>query len=342
MNISKAVRNVFAHEDLNFLVTNRIPRLAVTHFMGWFSKIKVGWIRDASISTWKLFTDLDLSEAKKQHFDSLHDCFIRELRDGARSVDGNPDIMTSPCDAIVGACGRIINGQVFQAKGFPYTLTDLFGQHTDTSAWDNGQYVTLRLTSAMYHRFHAPYAGTLTAVHYLSGDTWNVNPIALKRVEKLFCKNERAVLALELGSQKHKVALVPVAAILVASIRLHALNTLFHTRYKGQTDFACNASFEKGQELGWFEHGSTIIVFAPDGFTLADQILPGVPIKMGSPLMQLPAKPQRNTRLGGPSDKQDSQSLEDTIGEQSSQAHDMAHTQQAIKTTNDNTTASTP
>ena len=83
MNISKAVRNVFAHEDLNFLVTNRIPRLAVTHFMGWFSKIKIGWVRDASIGVWKLFTDLDLSEAKKQRFDSLHDCFVRELREGA-------------------------------------------------------------------------------------------------------------------------------------------------------------------------------------------------------------------------------------------------------------------
>ena len=289
MNISKAVRNVFAHEDLNFLVTNRIPRLAVTHFMGWFSKIKVGWVRDASIGTWKLFTDLDLSEAKKQHFDSLHDCFVRELRDGARAVDHNPEVMTSPCDAIVGACGKIINGQVFQAKGFPYTLTDLFGPNTDTSAWADGHYVTLRLTSAMYHRFHAPYTGEMKAVHYLSGDTWNVNPIALKRVEKLFCKNERAVLALELGSQKYKVALVPVAAILVASIRLHGLNTLFHTRYKGQTDFACDVAFEKGQELGWFEHGSTIIVFAPEGFTLAEQILPGAQIKMGSPLMRLPS-----------------------------------------------------
>ena len=249
----------------------------------------MGWVRDASIGTWKLFTDLDLSEAKKQRFDSLHDCFVRELREGARVVDRNPEVMTSPCDAIVGACGKIMNGQVFQAKGFPYSLTDLFGQQTDTSAWVDGQYVTLRLTSAMYHRFHAPYTGAMTAVHYLAGDTWNVNPIALKRVEKLFCKNERAVLALELGSQKHKVALVPVAAILVASIRLHGLNTLFHTRYKGQTDFVCNVAFEKGQELGWFEHGSTIIVFAPKGFTLAEQILPGAQIKMGSPLMRLPS-----------------------------------------------------
>ncbi len=330
MNISKAVRNVFAHEDLNFLVTNRIPRLAVTHFMGWFSKIKVGWIRDASIATWKLFTDLDLSEAKKQRFDSLHDCFVRELREGARTVDQSPRVMTSPCDAIVGACGRIVNGQVFQAKGFPYTLTDLFGETTDTSTWTNGQYVTLRLTSAMYHRFHAPYSGAMTAVHYLSGDTWNVNPIALKRVEKLFCKNERAVLALELGAHKHKVALVPVAAILVASIRLHGLNTLFHTRYKGQADFACNIEFEKGQELGWFEHGSTIIVFAPDGFTLAEQILPGAQIKMGSPLMQLPPEAK------------DSQASDDEQEAHRTQATDAAKVHQASAATHQNTTESAP
>ncbi len=336
MNISKAVRNVFANEDLNFLVTNRIPRLAVTHFMGWFSKIKVGWVRDASIGTWKLFTDLDLSEAKKQHFDSLHDCFVRELRDGARIIDQDPNVMTSPCDAIVGACGNIVNGQVFQAKGFPYTLTDLFGQHTDTSAWTDGQYVTLRLTSAMYHRFHAPYAGAMKAVHYLSGDTWNVNPIALKRVEKLFCKNERAVLALELGAEKHKVALVPVAAILVASIRLHGLNTLFHTRYKGQTDFACNVAFEKGQELGWFEHGSTIIVFAPEGFTLANQILPGAQIKMGSPLMQLPTDTQDNQSKVGVNKQQSNQSKVEVSEQQSSQSVDIAPARQAVESINEN------
>jgi phosphatidylserine decarboxylase len=340
MNISKAVRNVFANEDLNFLVTNRIPRLAVTHFMGWFSKIKVGWVRDASIGVWKLFTDLDLSEAKKQRFDSLHDCFVRELRADARIVDQDPKVMASPCDAIVGACGKIMNGQVFQAKGFPYTLTDLFGPHTDTSAWNDGQYVTLRLTSAMYHRFHAPYSGSMKAVHYLSGDTWNVNPIALKRVEKLFCKNERAVLALELGEQKHKVALVPVAAILVASIRLHGLNTLFHTRYKGQTDFSCNIAFEKGQELGWFEHGSTIIVFAPEGFTLASQILPGAQIKMGSPLMQLPPDPQSSPSTEGASDPPSCQPIEGMNDQHSKQSIEMAHPQQAMRSVHENTKTS--
>jgi phosphatidylserine decarboxylase len=296
MNIRATIQKIFSQEDLNFLLTNRIPRQSATHFMGWFSQIKVGWIRDLSISVWKLFTDLDLSEAKKKKFDSLHDCFIRELRLGARQINTDARILSSPCDAIVGACGHIVNGQVFQAKGFPYTLSDLLGHETETSQWQDGEYVTLRLTSSMYHRFHAPYDGSMHRVNYISGDTWNVNPIALKRVEKLFCKNERALLSLEIGPEHYPIALVPVAAILVASIRLHGIDTQFHSGWKGEKNFECDAQFKKGQELGWFQHGSTILVFAPKGFTLAENISPGQHIKMGEALMYLPpAATQSNT-----------------------------------------------
>jgi phosphatidylserine decarboxylase len=288
MNIRATIQKIFSQEDLNFLLTNRIPRQSATHFMGWFSQIKIGWVRDLSISVWKLFTDLDLSEAKKTKFDSLHDCFIRELRPGARPINTDSHVFASPCDAIVGACGHIVNGQIFQAKGFPYTLSDLLGHQTETSQWQDGEYVTLRLTSSMYHRFHAPYDGSMQRVNYISGDTWNVNPIALKRVEKLFCKNERALLSLEIGPERYPIALVPVAAILVASIRLHGIDTQFHSGWQGEKNFDCDSRFSKGQELGWFQHGSTIIVFAPKGFTLAKNIFPDQHIKMGEALMYLP------------------------------------------------------
>lgn len=289
MTFSKKIRNIFLNEDINFLLTNRIPRKTVTHFIGWFSKIRIPLVTKLSIGVWRLFTDLDLSDAKKQSFDSLHDCFTRELKDGARSVDLSPEVFVSPSDAIVGACGQVVDGQLFQAKGFPYTLRDLLGQSEDVSAWKDGCFVTLRLTSAMYHRFHAPYDGVMRKVVYMSGDTWNVNPIALKRVEKLFCKNERALIAMNIGAQGYPIALVPVAAILVASIRLHAINTLFCACYQGETTIRCEHPFDKGQELGWFEHGSTIIVFAPKGFSLSPGIESGTVLRMGQPLMQLPA-----------------------------------------------------
>lgn len=290
MTIKKALHAIGANEDLNFLLTNRIPRLALTRFMGWFSQRTNPWVRDLSIGAWKLFADLDLSEAKKQRFDSMHDCFIRELKPGARTVDADPRTLVSPCDGIVGAMGRVEGGRVYQAKGFPYTLTDLLGPLGANSPWQDGVFVTIRITSSMYHRFHAPYDLRLHDVDYFAGDTWNVNPVALKRVEKLFCKNERALLQVEVGAERYPVALVPVAAVLVASIRLHALKDLLDSRYEGPGHIDCDASYRKGEEMGWFQHGSTILVFAPKGFDFAPDIAEGTPLRMGQALLKLPAQ----------------------------------------------------
>ena len=181
--------------------------------------------------------------------------------------------------------------QVFQAKGFPYSAVELFGDAQAAEPFRDGVYATLRLTSSMYHRFHAPHDGRIDQVTYISGDTWNVNPIALARVERLFCRNERAVLGMRLAAGGHRIALVPVAAILVASIRLHFLDVLLNLRYRGANRLACDAPAAKGDELGWFEHGSTIIVFAPKGFTLAPGIETGRTIRMGQALMRLPDEP---------------------------------------------------
>lgn len=294
----KSIRDrVLQQEDLNFLLTNRVPRIALTRFMGWFSQIRHPLVRELSIAAWRLFADLDLSDAKKQRFESLHDCFTRELRAGARTVDPDPGVLVSPCDAIVGACGTVQQGQVLQAKGFPYTLPDLFGDAGLAAPYRDGCYVTLRLTSSMYHRFHAPHEGRVEHVNYISGDTWNVNPIALARVERLFCKNERAVLRMRLAQGGHPIALVPVAAILVASIRLHFLDVLLHLKYRGPHHLPCDAALAKGQELGWFQHGSTIIVFAPPGFTLCEHVTAGTPIRMGQALMTLP--PTANGSIDG-------------------------------------------
>ncbi|MFM8469093.1 MAG: archaetidylserine decarboxylase [Limisphaerales bacterium] len=276
---------IFQQEDLNFLLTNRIPRLLATRIMGRFSKIEQPLVRDLSLWGWKLFTDLDLSDAKQSRFKSVHDCFTRELKPGARVVDPDPTVLASPCDGIVGQCGVIRGQQIYQAKGFPYSVTELFGTGDEAAKYEGGCYVTLRLRSDMYHRFHAPHDCRIRHVTYISGDTWNVNPIALKRVEKLFCKNERAAIRCELEPGGHQITLVAVAAVLVASIRLHCIGTVFHPRYQGPDEIACDTRYRKGEELGWFEHGSTILAFAPKGFVLADGIVDGAEIRMGRRLM---------------------------------------------------------
>lgn len=290
MNLKQLRDRVLLQEDLNFLLTNRVPRIALTRLMGWFSQRRSPWLARLSIGVWRLFTDLDLSEAEPRRYASLHDCFIRRLRPGMRPVDADPALLTSPSDGIVGACGRVDGTTVFQAKGFPYELAELFGGDTARAErFRDGHFVTLRLTSSMYHRFHAPHDGTVEQVNYLSGDTWNVNPIALRRIERLFCRNERAVIDYRLADGGARITLVPVAAILVASIRLHAIDVLLHLKHRGRHEWRCSARYAKGEEMGWFQHGSTILVFAPRGFELADGIAPGHRIRMGEPLMRLPA-----------------------------------------------------
>jgi phosphatidylserine decarboxylase len=288
MSLRSELARVVQQEDINFLLTNRIPRRLATRFLGWFGQIQNPVVARASIGLWRLFADLDLSDAKLPSFKSLHACFTRELKPGARTIDSDPRVLISPCDAIVGACGALDGTRVLQAKGFPYALQDLLVDPALIETYRDGQYATLRLTSSMYHRFHSPADGTIEHVTYISGDTWNVNPIALRRVANLFCKNERAVIRLRLAGTAHRVTLVPVAAILVASIRLHFLDVVMNMNYRGAAEIDCDAPVRKGCELGWFEHGSTIIVFAPPGFRLCDDIGEGIPIRMGRALMHLP------------------------------------------------------
>ncbi len=287
MNAKSLIARIVQQEDFNFLLTNRLPRRLLTQLMGWLSRIEQPLVRDASIALWKLFSELDLSEAKKTRFKSVHDCFTRELKAAARPIDPDPDVLVSPCDAIIGACGGVNEGSVLQAKGFPYPLLDLLGDADLVRYYRGGLYATLRLTSSMYHRFHAPAGCRVEQVNYISGDTWNVNPIALKRVERLFCKNERAVIRCRLRGNGAMVTLVPVAAILVASMRLKFLDVPLHLRYRGPNIIPCDAVLQRGEEMGWFEHGSTIIVFAPRGVRLGDDMQEGRRIKMGQALMRM-------------------------------------------------------
>jgi phosphatidylserine decarboxylase len=284
MNARSLIERLSQQEDINFLFSNRIPRRFVTRVIGWWSRIEHPWICNGSIALWRLFSELDLSEAKTTHFKSLHDCFTRELKPGARPIDMNPQHLVSPCDGLVGECGTIDQGMVLQAKGFVYSLKELLADAQLAQYYEGGQYATLRLTSSMYHRFHAPADCRVEQVNYISGDAWNVNPIALKRVDRLFCKNERAVIRCRLASGQ-LLTLVPVAAILVASIRLRFLDVLLHLRYRGPNIIPCDAALHRGEEMGWFEHGSTIIVLAPAGSRLGDGVIQGARVLMGQPLL---------------------------------------------------------
>jgi len=285
MTIRAVITGLSENERLNFFLTNRIPRRALTRFMGWFSKIERPLIRDGSLAIFKLICAPDLTEAKKPSFRSLHDCFIRELRDGARAIDRTGNVLVSPSDGIVGATGPVRDNTLLQVKGSPYTLHELVRAPELVAHYRHGTYVTLRLTAGMYHRFHAPHDGRVERVMHIPGDAWNVNPPALKRIDRLYCRNERAVLGLQLDCDQRPVTLVAVAAVLVAGIRLRFLDLPFERNSDRATLMPCTARFQKGDELGWFEHGSTILVLAPPGYRLCNNVADGGPIRMGQPLL---------------------------------------------------------
>jgi len=271
------------------LTNQLVPRRLATHLAGRLSKVRHPLVSKPSIGLWRLFARPNLDEAAQASFASLRDCFIRQLKAGVRPVDPDPAVLTSPCDAIVNRCGAIREMQLVQAKGITYTLEELLEDPMLADRYRNGSYVTLRLTAGMYHRFHAPHDLRVKHVNYISGDTLNTNPSTVKRVHKLYCKNERAVIQAVLGAGGHVVTMVPVASVLVASIRLHFLDVPFHLAYAGPRAIGTDAAFAKGQEMGWFELGSTILLFAPAGFSLCDGIAERAVVRMGQPLLRMPA-----------------------------------------------------
>lgn len=269
-------------ERLNFLLTNRLPRRWLTLLVGRFSRIENPVLCWLSIRIWQLFVDdLRLFEAEKQKFTSLHDCFVRELKPDARPIQDDADALCSPSDAVIGEHGIVTGGQVLQAKGFPYTLGELFGDEHEAARAEGMQYVTLRLKSSMYHHFHAPCDAQIRDVRYISGDTWNVNPVALKTVERLFCRNERAVIRMRSKRAGESMTIVAVAAILVASMRIRGIDVPLNLEYDGPKRIRCVRDFSKGEEIGHFEQGSTLVMFVPPGYRLAKGLATGDVIRMG-------------------------------------------------------------
>jgi phosphatidylserine decarboxylase len=216
----------------------------------------------------------------------MHALFTRRLRPGARPIDSEPGTLTSPCDAIIGATGTITRGRALQVKGMEYAVAELLDDAAEAQSLEGGSFVTLRLTSAMYHRFHAPQDCRVTRVRHVFGDCWNVNPPTLRRVARLFCRNERVVLRTVPVQGGHDLTLVAVAAILVSGIRLDFLELGPIDAVSIRKSYACSVVVAKGQELGWFEHGSTIIVLSPDRLVLADGLREGDRIRMGQAFLR--------------------------------------------------------
>ncbi len=205
--------------------------------------------------------DLNLDEATRplEDYESLLDLFTRRLRPEARPIDSAPMSLVSPVDARVGAFGAVRDGMLLQAKGMPYTLSSLLGGEEEARMFEGGRFLTLYLSPRDYHRIHVPESGELAETRYEPGTLWPVNPPAVRRIPSLFAVNERVVTTLD--ATWGRVAVVMVGATNVGRMRLSYMDLV--TNSGGQPFRRRHEPplrVERGDELGVFELGSTVIL----------------------------------------------------------------------------------
>jgi phosphatidylserine decarboxylase len=223
-------------------------------------------------------------------FATFNDFFVRELVDGARPVDANDEKIVSPVDGTVSIAGVIRGDSIIQAKGIDYSLNDLLATDLDkASAYVGGTFATLYLAPYNYHRVHAPLAGTLIAAHYVPGDLFSVNEATVARVSGLFRRNERLVMHFE--TLRGPAVLIFVGALNVGSISTPWTGEI-RPRKTGVVDVSDLSKYSteigKGDLLGWFNMGSTVIMLLPAGACEWDSDLqPGEALRVGQTIGHL-------------------------------------------------------
>lgn len=229
---------------------------------------------------------LDECGAPLDSFESFNEFFARPLVSGARPQSDAP--FTLPSDGRVDACGTIRQGRAVQAKGIDYSVGELLGDETFAHALEGGDFATVYLSPADYHRVHAPCAMAVSSVRHIPGELWPVNGLSVPFVEGLFRRNERVVFLGE-TPEGLPAALVMVGATVVGKIRVsHSDATTLHDRTHR---FAPAWEVERGAELGAFLLGSTAIVLvgADSRGERLWRVQSGDPAVLGRPLWDAPA-----------------------------------------------------
>ena len=212
-----------------------------------------------------------------------------------REIDDDEDAIVSPVDGTVSVAGTIQASSIFQAKGINYSLDDLLATDLDTAAgYIDGSFATIYLAPYNYHRVHAPLAGELTAARYVPGDLFSVNEATVSRVQGLFRRNERLVM-------HFRTATGPAALIFVGALNVGSISTPWTGEIRPRKDGVVDVldisthptEVEKGDLLGWFNMGSTVILLLPAGACeWDDDLQPGETLRMGEEIGELRKKAQ--------------------------------------------------
>ena len=267
-----------------------IPQHGITRLVGKLAASKNKLIKRTFINFFLKNFDINMSEAaieNPEDFDSFNDFFTRALKPGIRPLADDESAIVSPVDGNISQSGKIINGDIFQAKGHSFTLDELVGNEKDLSAlYEDGEFSTIYLAPKDYHRMHMPVDGKLTAMTYIPGRLFSVNPATARTIPRLFARNERVVAHFD-------TAVGPMAMVLVGATIVGSIATVWSGvvtpptgpsvrtwRYKeGQH------SFKRGDEMGRFLLGSTVVLlFGKDRINWLDACDAGKQVRMGKAL----------------------------------------------------------
>ena len=265
-----------------------MPQLYLTQLAGWFAQQKWGAVTHFVIKVFAKKYNVDMSEAKKENFsdyESFNQFFIRELKDDARKINENPTALCLPADGRVSQIGHIDDERLLQAKGHFFSLSDLLaGDEELVNTFKNGEFATIYLSPRDYHRVHMPCDATLRKMIYVPGDLFSVNPFLAEHVPNLFARNERVICVFD-------TAFGPMVQILVGATITASMSTVWAGvinpprtgevkvwTYQGDNTI----KLTKGQEMGAFQLGSTVInLFPANSVTLAEHLEVDVPVRMG-------------------------------------------------------------
>lgn len=248
-----------------------LPQYWLTALVYRLAQVRQKSIKNFFIRKFVWLYDVNVEEVDKDvpdGFDSFNEFFTRNLADGSRTVDASPSVLVSPADGTLSAAGTIHNDEIFQAKGKTYSLHDLLATNTDEAdQFIDGSFATVYLAPCNYHRVHAPMAGELITARYVPGDLFSVNAMTASRVPRLFARNERLICHFQ-------TALGPMVVIFVGALNVGSITTPWsgeiRPRKHGVVEEiallpSAPTKVRKGDLLGWFNMGSTVIVLLPPG-----------------------------------------------------------------------------
>lgn len=289
------------HQKSNFSYWKRIkiafqylmPQLYLTRLAGWFAKQQWGAVTHLVIKLFAKKYNVDMTEAAKPNFNdyaSFNEFFIRPLKENARPINQDSNALCLPADGRISECGHIDNDLLLQAKGHYFSLNDLLAQDTElVEQFKQGEFATIYLSPRDYHRVHMPCDGTLRKMIYVPGDLFSVNPFLAEHVPNLFARNERVICVFD--TVFGKMVQILVGATVTASMSTVWAGVINPPRPEQVTTWTYDGDnaiqLQKGQEMGAFQLGSTVInLFEKDRVQFADHLQVSVPVRMGEILAQ--------------------------------------------------------